>query len=343
MTYIGVDLHKKYSYVTRMTHEGEILAQERIEHEPKTLDAFVRSLDKDDRIAVEATGNWYYFYELLEDKAPNVSLAHPLKTRAIAEAKIKTDKIDSKTLAHLLRADLLPESYIPTREVRDLREFLRYRASLVKIKTQLKNKVHAILSKNGISLPYSDAFGKKSLQFLREVQLRPCYRQAVDGYLQMAEQLMAMLQEISHEIDQRAELDNQAQILMSMPGIGCYSALLILSEIGDVKRFPSEKHLVSYAGLAPSVRSSGGRTHYGHITKQGSRWLRWILIESSHHAIRGSLRFRQLYQRVSKKHGKNTGRVAVAREMLCVIYHLLMKGEKFRDKEQQDRKRQGNQ
>lgn len=335
MTYIGVDLHKKYSYVTRMTHEGEILAQERIEHNPEELGAFVQSLNKDDRIAVEATCNWYYLYELLEEKAPDISLAHPLKTRAIAEARIKTDKIDSKTLAHLLRADLLPESYIPSRKVRDLREILRYRFSLVKIRTQLKNKIHAILSKNGILSPFSDLFGKGGLGFLREIELRPCYRNAIDGYLSTMEQLNHLLQEISDEINQIAKHNKEAQLLMSMPGIGCYSALLILSEIGDVGRFPDAKHLVSYAGLAPSVRSSGDKTHYGRITKQGSRWLRWILVEASYNAIRGSLRFRLLYQRVSRKHGQNAARVAVAREMLSVIYHMLTKGEEFRDKKQQ--------
>ena len=150
MNYIGVDLHKKYSYVTRMTEEGEILDHGRVGHNPESLATFVQSIDKDDSLAVEATCNWYYFYELVENQTPNISLAHPLKTRIIAEARVKTDKIDSKTLAHLLRADLLPTSYIPTRQTRDLREKLRYRASLVKIRTQLKNKIHAILSKNSL-------------------------------------------------------------------------------------------------------------------------------------------------------------------------------------------------
>jgi transposase len=335
--YIGVDLHKKYSYVTRMTQEGEITFQGRVEHKPDSLRDFVESISEDDNIAVEATCNWYYFYELIEGQTPNVSLAHPLKTRAMASAMVKTDKIDSKILAYLLRADMLPESYIPNRETRDLREILRYRASLVKIRTQMKNKIHAILSKDGVSSPYSDLFGKKGIQFLQDMELRPCYRQAIDGYLATIEQLNDLLKAVSLEINQRAKLDEQAQLLMTMPGIGCYSAMLILSEIGDITRFPDAKHLVSYAGLAPRVHSSGGKTHYGRITKQGSRWLRWILIEISHHGIRGSFTFRQLYQRVSKKHGKNTARVAVARKMLCIIYHMLIKKEAFRDKEGEDK------
>jgi len=247
---------------------------------------------------VEATGNWYYLYELLEGKTPNISLAHPLKTRVIAEARIKTDKISSGVLAHLLRTDLLPKAYIPNRETRDLRETLRYRASLVKVRTQLKNKVHSILSKNGVSSPFTDLFGKDGLRFLKDVQLRSCYRQALDGYLGIIEYLNALIQEVSDEIDERAELSQQAKLLMTIPGIGPYSALLILAEIGDIKRFPDARHLVSYAGLALSVHSSGGKTYHGHITKSGSRWLRWILIEASKHASK-TRRFNQLYNRRS--------------------------------------------
>ena len=152
---------------------------------------------------------------------------------------MKTDKIDSTILAHLLRADLLPEAYIPSRGTRDMRELLRYRASLVKLRTQLKNKIHSILSKNGILCSFSDLFGKGGIRFLQEIELRPCYRQAIDGYLRIIEQLSTSLREISHEINQIAEVNGQARILISMPGIGCYSALLILSEIGDISRFPN--------------------------------------------------------------------------------------------------------
>ena len=132
--------------------------------------------------------------------------------------------------------------------------------------------------------------------------------------------------------DTKAKVNEQAKLLMSIPGIGTYSAMLILSEIGDIKRFPDAKNLVSYAGLAPSVHSSGGKTRYGHITKQGSRWLRWILIEASENARR-TRRFGQLYNRVIKKHSKKTAKVAVARQMLCVIYQILTNSESFKDKE----------
>jgi len=330
--FIGIDLHKKYSYVTSMDEKGVVIAQKRIEHSPESLDTFVQSLNEGDSIAVEATCNWYYIYELLENKVSDISLAHPLKTRIIAEARIKTDKIDSEKLAHLLRADLLPKAYIPDMQTLDLREILRYRASLVKSRTQLKNRIQSILSKNGVSSPFSDLFGKGGIQFLNNIRLRPCFRQPIDGYLIIIEQLDALIEQITNEIDAKAKLNKQAKLLMTIPGIGPYSAMLILSEIGDIERFPDAKNLVSYAGLAPSVHSSGGKTRYGHITKQGSRWLRWILIEASENARR-TRRFGHLYNRVVKKHSKKTAKVAVARQMLCVIYQILTKGEPFKDKE----------
>lgn len=331
MKFVGIDLHKRYSMVTEMDGKGKTLRQMRLNNDPETLTHYLHGLQPNAKIGLEATANWYYFYELIEERHPNLVLSHPLKTRAIASARIKTDKIDSATLAHLLRADLLPASYIPPREVRDTRETLRYRASLVSLRTRLKNKVHAILSKNGLDPRVSDVFGKKGLRYLKSIKVRSCYRQALDGYLQLVESLNQVIQEVTRTIEEKVKSSPKAQLLMTLPGISYYSALLILSEIGEIGRFPSAGHLCSYGGLVPSVHSSGGKTRYGRITKQGSSWIRWILVEVSHHAVNGSTRFRALYHRVSKKHGKNAARVAVARKMLKVIYFMLRKNEGFRD------------
>jgi len=327
--YIGIDLHKKYSVVTTMDIKGNIMNQKRVQHDSNDLDEFISSLDEDDNIAMEATTNWYYFYELLESKTQNISLAHPAKTRVIAEAKLKNDKVDSKMLAHLLRTDLLPKAYIPSRETRDLRELLRYRASLVRFRTQIKNKIHAILSKNGVIFSHSDLFGKAGMTLLKQIELRESYRQSIDGYLTIIQQINIQINNVSKEIDQIAKLDDQAQLLMSISGIGEYSALLILSEIGDVLRFPSENNIVSYAGLAPSVRSSGGKTYHGHITKQGSRWLRWILIQAVPHVVASSPDYKRLYNKLVAKKGKGTAKVAIARKLLIAIYYMLQRRERF--------------
>jgi transposase len=328
--YIGIDLHKQTSYVTKMDAQGKILEQRNLRNDPDTLRGYLTSQPPDTRFAVEATGNWMYLYELIEERCPDLVLAHPLKTKAIASARIKTDKIDSTILAHLLRTDLLPAAYIPPRAVRDTREVLRYRAALVSVRTSLKNRVSAILSKTGLRPPTKTAFGVKSRRFLATVPVRPCYRLELDGYLRLLEHFTEEIQRVTDVIHVQVEQNPQAQVLCTMPGIGAYSALLILSEIGDVTRFPDNRHLCSYAGLVPSVYASGGKTRLGRLTKQGSKWLRWILVECSVHAINGAPQFRSLYYRVSKKHGANTGRVAVARAMLKTIYAMLTKQEPFR-------------
>ncbi len=328
--YVGVDYHKRYLVATTMTESGQVVGQERVETEREALEGFVRKLVPGSRIAVEASGSWYAFYELLEGQpGVEVVLAHPLKTRAIADAKIKTDKIDATMLAHLLRTDLLPQAYIPPRQVRDQREVLRYRASLVSLRTGLKNKVHAILSKNGIQMPYSDIFGKKACAMLRGVEVRDCYRRELDGYLALAERLQDLIKQVSEEIAAQVEANPAATLLMSIPGISYYSALLIVSEIGEIGRFPSARKLCSYAGLVPSVHSSGGKTYHGSITKQGSRWLRWILIELAPLFVRGNRSLEQMHRRIQRKHGPHTARVAIARRMLQLIYYMLRDHKPF--------------
>jgi transposase len=290
----------------------------------------VTTLPPDARIAVEATGNWMWLYELIEDQQPALVLAHPLKTKAIASARIKTDKIDATTLAHLLRADLLPAAYIPPRAIRDTREVLRYRASLGHLSTQVKNKISSLLSKTGVQTPTKTAFGVKSRRFLSTVAVRPCYRTALDGYLRLLAAITAEQQQVSQHVEAQAAADPQARLLPTMPGIGAYSALLILSEIGAVHRFPDSRHLCSYAGLVPAVHASGGKTRLGRLTKHGSAWLRWILVELSVHAINGAPQFRQLYWRVAQKHGRHPARIAVARAMLKTIYAMLKTQQPFR-------------
>jgi len=327
--YVGLDYHKRYTVATQMDQQGVILGQVRLKNDPDSLRTFASSLPPGSKIALEATEGWYYFYEMLESYCPEFYLAHPLKTRAIAEARIKTDKIDSTILAHLLRANLLPTSYIPPREIRDVREILRYRASLVSLRTAIKNKVHAILSKNGVVMTYSDVFGKKALRSLELLPLRKCYQQELQGYLQCIDTLKRLITEVIETIKRLAEESPQARLLITIPGISYYSSVLILSEIGDIGRFPSAKKLCSYAGLAPRVHSSGGKTRYGSITKQGSKWLRWILVELSHHFIKGSPRLKFLYARIARSHGRNAARVAVAREMLKIMYVMLRDNRAF--------------
>jgi transposase len=332
MQYYGIDIHKKYSTYTVVDEQGKIMEQGKIDN---SLENFKRIVHKSPgsgiKAVIEATSNWYYIHDLLEGMVDQVTVAHPLRTKAIAAAKIKTDKIDATTLAQLLRADLIPQSYIAPPDIRDLRELLRYRASMVRIRTRIKNKVHAILMKNGLNSTYSDVFGKRGRAWLSSVAVRPIYRLTIDGYLRIIDFLNEQIKPVTREIDTKAKADPRAKLLETIPGIGHYSAMLILGEVGDFTRFPSAKHLVSYAGLNPSVHSSGGITRYGRITKQGSSWLRWIMVEVASIASRHSPRLGHLHARIAYKHGHNTANIAVAREVLTICYHLLRKGESYKE------------
>jgi len=323
MQYVGFDAHKKYTFFTQMDDNGVIQRQGKLANDRDALSTFFAELEEPARVVIEATMNWYHLYDLLESLEIPVTLAHPLRTRAIAEAKVKTDKVDSTILAHLLRTDLVPAAYIPPREIRDLRELLRYRAALVKLQTMVKNRVHAILLKHGYHCPYTDAFGIQGRVWLGTLALRPVYQQALQGLLVVLDTLHAQIQDASRTVDQQAKTTPLAQKLCTLPGVGHYTALLVLAEIGDVQRFPDPKHLVSYAGLAPRVHQSGGRVYTGHISKQGSSWLRWILIEAAMHAGHQSGRYQQLYERIARRKGKKLARVVVARELLTRIYWTL--------------------
>lgn len=332
MLYTGVDYHKSFSYLTTMNEKGEIINQKKLPSNGEIVD-FLKGFGEDMEIAIEATPSWYWLYDCLEDEGFEVKLSHPLRTKAIAYAKVKTDKVDSATLAHLLRSDLLPLSYVPEKPVRLNRELLRYRASLVKIQTGIKNKIHTTLAKNNISHNYTDLFGKAGMAFLHSLSLPENYKIALEGYLSVLETVRHEIRGASKRVQQLAEDDQDSMLLMTIPGVGYYSALLIKSEIGDVKRFPSAKQLCSYAGLVPSTYASGNTCYHGHITKQGSRWLRWILIESAIHAVKRTGPLRRFYYRVERKKGGKVAKVATARKLLEWTYHMLRDGKTFQQVE----------
>jgi len=333
MLYTGIDYHKSFSYLTTMNEKGEIINQKKLPSNGEIVD-FLKEFGEDMEIAVEATPSWYWLYDHLEDEGFQVKLSHPLKTKAIASAKVKTDKVDSATLAHLLRSNLLPLSYVPEKTVRLNRELLRYRASLVKIQTRVKNKIHTILAKNNITHSYTDLFGKQGIAFLHSLTFVENYKIAIEGYLTVLDAVRQEIREVSKKVRQIAEEDTDTLLLMTIPGMGYYSALLTRSEIGDVRRFRSAKQLCSYAGLVPSTYASGNTCFHGHITKQGSRWLRWILVEAAIHAVKRPGVLRRFYFKVERKKGGQIAKVATARKLLEWIYHILRDGRTYQEMEQ---------
>jgi len=332
MKYVGIDLHKRFSVASVVDEKGKLIEQRKLPNGIE-IKEFLEGHSSPLQVAVEATGNWQWLYELLEGEGIEVKLSHPLKTKAIASARVKNDRVDSLTLAQLLRADLLPLSYIPEKPVRMLRELLRYRMSLVKIQTSLKNRIHSILAKNNIRHEFSDLFGRKGTAFLSSLNLADVYHISLRGYLSLLERVREEIWAMDGMIRDFSLEDEGARILMSIPGVGYYSALLIKAEIGDVRRFPCAKKLCAYAGLVPSTYASGNFCYHGHITKQGSKHLRWILLEMVLQAIRRPGPLQSFYLRVAKRKGEKVARVAAARKLLEWIYYMLKEGKMYSEME----------
>jgi transposase len=327
MNSVGIDLHRKRSQVAVLDEHGSEVLSRRIVNDPETFLELLEGIEGESRIALEATYGWEWLADVLEDAGYELHLAHPLRTKAIASARVKTDAVDARTLAHLLRTDLLPEAYIAPRELRDLRDLLRHRVALTRMRSALKQRVGAILAKHGIARPYSNLFGPGGMSFLAELELREGPRRRLDSLLSLLADFDREIDQTSREIDQRAQADPYVEVLCQIRGIGRYIAMLVIAEIGDISRFPSARHLCAWAGLTPTVRSSDGRARLGHITGQGSPALRWALVEAAQHSGRGGGPLRDAYERISKRRGKSIAKVAVARKILTLCFYGLRDGE----------------
>ncbi len=327
MNSVGIDLHRNRSHIAVIDEHGELSLSRRIVNDRTTFLELLGGLEGESSIAVEATYGWEWLAELLEDAGYDIHLAHPLRTRAIAAARVKTDAVDAKTLAHLLRADLLPEAYVAPRELRDLRELLRHRIALTGMRSAIKNRVHAILAKHGITRQHSDLFGKGGREFLDELQLRDAPRRRLDSLLSLICDFDREISETTKEIEARAKADDRVDVLTQIHGVGRYTAMLIIAEVGEIDRFPDARHLCAWAGLTPTVRSSDGKARLGRISRQGSPALRWALVEAAQKCTTGGGPLREQFERITKRRGRKVAKVAVARQILTLSYYGLRDGE----------------
>ena len=320
MLYLGVDVHKRSCWVTVLNADGQEREQRKLSMDARTLREYFGKIAKPAAVAVEATFNWYYFLNVIEPLGLELHLVHPWKTRAIASARIKHDKLDSRVLAELLRTGFLAEAWIAPRAVREQRQLLRYRVHSVQWATRAKNCIHAILNRNGIRTPLRSPFGPQGREFLTAVELPGTDRWEVDGQLARLDLLGQQLAALDREIRRRGRTSPVAQALERIPGIGPFIALLLVAEIGDIQRFPTAKHLASYTGLVPSLYASGEHRWGGAITKQGSTVLRWALVQAAHRAAL-SPQFQAFYQRQRARHGAGKATVALARKLAVIAYY----------------------
>ena len=332
--HLGIDLHKKFSYWTLLDQSREVLFQGKIlTKEKETVEALSRLpvAAKDIQAAIEPVSQWGWYAEVLEHEGVEVKLVDSLKSKLIAESKLKNDKVDSRALAELLRSDFLPTAYLAPQETRELREMLRWRMFFSGWRTRAKNRIHSILWKHGLEYPHSDLFGKKGLLWLKEQTLRPVFQSELQSLLRSLEMVLEEIKSLDKEVTRRVKIDQEARILMSMPGVGPIVALTIQAEVGDFKRFPSGEKLASYSGLVSSSNSSGERLRFGNITKRGSKHLRNVMVEAACQVKPKWGTLYSFFERIKLKKGNKVARVALARKMLTVLWVMVYKNEPFRD------------
>jgi transposase len=323
--YVGLDVHKAFCQAAVVEEDGTPVREDRIASSREELEGFFRPLGEV-KVAMEAMGFHEWIFDLLESLGLEVVLAHPAKVRAIAEAKVKTDKVDARTLAHLLRADLLPTSYVPEPEIRRLRSLVKERVHITRSMTKEKSRIRFELNRRGIAPPLAKIFGKSGREWLASLEL-----EAVDRGLRTLDAWEARRDEVDdllHEVWARRE---DAQLLTTIPGIGTFLSCLLVAHIGDVRRFRDAEALTSYAGLVPSVHQSGDTLYRGRITKEGPRLMRWGLVQAvwAHLWYGRETALSRFHGRVAAKKGKGKATVATARKLLKVVYWMLLENERY--------------
>lgn len=289
------------------------------------------NLDGPSKIVIESMCSWYWLYDLLSANNFNVVISNPVKTKAIASAKIKNDKLESHMLAQLLRADLIATVHVSSLKTRQLKELLRHRSRLVRDATRMKNRIHMLLMKNNISVPFSDLFGIKGIEYLNEISLPIHHRQQLKSYLTLYMHLTEQIEPLSKRIKHLAQKNQMAQLLMTIPGIGFINAMFIIAEIEDISRFPSYRNLASYAGLVPSLDASAEKSRTGRITKQGSVYLRTALVEAAQTIPRmKKTRLNIFFRKRIVRAGYQKAIVATAHKILEYVYYVLKNQTQYR-------------
>ena len=319
MYYTGIDLHRKTSFLTTVDSRGQIVKKANLANNEPTILEYFLTLNDDSQVVIESTASWYWLYDLLTEHGIPAVISNPVKTKAIASARIKNDKLDSHMLAQLLRADLLATVHVSSQQTRQLKELLRHRSKLVRDTVRMKNRIHSIMAKNNFTLPASDLFGKKGLAFLSQAQFPLYQRHQVDTYLKLYHQIKEHTEALTQQVKQYAKDDPMAQLLMTIPGVGAITAMFMAAEIEDISRFKSYRHLSSYAGLVPRLDASADKQRIGRITKQGSPYLRAAMTRAATVASRSSKRWYHLHEKLLPRCGKTGAKVAVARHLLTVV------------------------
>jgi transposase len=327
---IGLDVHREFAQVA-IWQDGVVRDAGRIATTPEALRLFADSLAASDEVALEATGNTHAIVKLLRRRVARVVVSNPHKTRAIAESRVKTDKVDAQILAQLLAADYLPEVWVADEDTQARRRQVARRAHLVRQRTRLKNQVQSILHRNLVPrCPAADLFGRKGRAWLAEQELPADERQAVVALLRQLDFHGEELRLIDAALARVTLGCADTKRLMTIPGVDVTVAMSITAAVGDFSRFDSPNKLVRYLGLNPRVKQSGEQpAAHGRIAKQGRAHARGMLVEAAWVAVKTPGPLRAFFERVRARRGMQIAVVATARKLAVLCWHMITRGQDY--------------
>ena len=327
MWHVGIDLHRETVVIAAVNDMGESMGPVRTAcRETEAILRVFRVLGTF-RAVIEASGTYRWLYDLLRPHG-TILLAHPVRLRAMIQRRTKTDKLDAQLLANLLRINQIPLAYIPPEPYQQLRDLTRCRARLVQDQAKAKIKLRALLARLNREAPYRVPFGPRGLAWFGNQDFGPIENLVRDELLERLSHYRRQLTIFDERIAQCWQDFPQVEALTEIHGIGLFSALLIVAELGEVERFRTAKQVGAYAGLTSRVHQSGGHCYQGSITRQGSPWLRWILVEAAMKAIREDVALRNFYTRVRKRSSAKIARVAVARKLAEICWKRLRRWQR---------------
>jgi len=330
MRSIGLDVHRDFCEVA-IVEDGEVRSAGRIATSPESIALFAGSLCPTDQVVLETTSGAIEIARLLGPHVARVVLANAADVRAIAHARVKSDRFDAATLARLLAAGMLDGVWVPDERIGALRRRIARRAALVRQRTRAKNEIHAVIMRCLLGRPpASDLFGKKGRAWLTTQQLPPAEAETVAGCLRQVDFLGTEIAAIDAKLAEFALTSPQAKRLMTIPGVDVAAACTLIAAIGDIRRFDSPRKLAAHLGLDPRVRQSGEKpARHGRISKRGNPHARHVLVEAAWQAMRTPGPLRAFGERIRARKGTQVAAVAVARKIATIAWQMLTRSEDY--------------
>jgi transposase len=327
---IGLDLHKEFSMLALVNAQGKCSGYDRIENIPEQLDQYFTQINGSFRVTFESTRNWYWLADYFQERNIPFILSNPALNRAIAHIHAKNDKYDARTLAQLTRADLIAQCYVPTQEIRTLRELLYHRQRLLHIRTKLKNRIHVTLAKYNFRAPYQYIFGPHGIKWIESCPLPNPMNQIITELLTIISELNPRIEFYHDRIKERVEERPDYKILSTVHGFGVIHSATIIARIAEISRFPTIEGFTRYSGLSVNTRASADKITYGHLNRQSDKYLRTTFVEAAYLVIRHDPGLRAFYEYLRAQKGHGCAICAVARKLARSVYWMLKNNTPYR-------------